>query len=77
MEKGILYNNDLQMELKDLKGNTLRTILHFGAWKETREMFFKGRECVEIDVKDFDNIAFNYCSPYAKEIDRIAKMFGE
>lgn len=64
VKKGVLVNGDFQLELKDSDGKLLRSIIHFGAFKDKREQLFKGKETIEIDIEDFDDIAYKYCSHY-------------
>lgn len=52
------------MIMKDQSGNTLRSVIHFGAFKENREKLFKGAPSIEIEEADFDRLAAKYASPY-------------
>lgn len=64
MAKMILVNDSMQMIMKDQSGNTLRSVIHFGAFKENREKLFKGAPSIEIEEADFDRLAAKYASPY-------------
>ena len=59
-----LINDDFQLVLKDQDGNQVRSIIHFGAFKERRESFFKGRKEILIKKEDFDELAELLCSRY-------------
>lgn len=62
----ILVNGSVQLEMKEVEsGNTIRSILHFGAYTEKLDKhIFKGKKELRVKEVDFDELAYNFCSPY-------------
>ena len=69
----ILVNNSLQLIMKEAEsGNTIRSILHFGAYTEKLDKhIFKGRKELRVREVDFDELAYNFCSPYGDVNDDV------
>ena len=62
----ILVNGSVQLGMKEIKsGNTIRSILHFGAYTEKLDKhIFKGKKELRVREVNFDELAYNFCSPY-------------
>lgn len=62
----ILVNDRLQLEMKEVEsGNTIRTLIHFGAYTERLDKhIFKGKKELRVREVNFDELAYNFCSPY-------------
>ena len=62
----ILVNGDLQLEMKEAESrNTIISIIHFGAYTEQLDKYiFKGKKELRVREVDFDELAYNFCSPY-------------
>lgn len=69
----ILVNGDQQLELLDAKsGETITNILHFGAYTDKLdEYIFKGEKELRVREVDFDELTYNFCSPYGDENNNI------
>ena len=65
----ILVNGDQQLELLDSKsGETITRILHFGAYTDKLdEYIFKGEKALRVKEVNFDELTYNFCSPYGDE----------
>lgn len=62
----ILVNDSLQLMMKEVEsGNTIRSIIHFGAYTEKLDKhIFKGKKELRVKEVDFDDLAYTFCSPY-------------
>jgi hypothetical protein len=65
----ILVNGDQQLELLDAKsGETITNILHFGAYTDKLdEHIFKGEKALRVKAVNFEELVYNFCSPYGEE----------
>ena len=62
----ILVNDSLQLVVKEAEsGNAIRSIVHFGAYTEKLDKhIFKGKKELRAKEVDFDELTYNFCSPY-------------
>lgn len=69
----ILVNGDQQLELLDAKsGETIKRILHFGAYTDKLdEYIFKGEKELRVKEVNFEELTYNFCSPYGDENNNI------
>ncbi len=62
----ILVNDNFQLGMKEAEsGDTIRSIFHFGVYTEKLDIhIFKGKKELRVREVDFDQLAYNFCSPY-------------
>ncbi len=75
----ILVNDELQLKMKEVEsGNTIRSILHFGAYTEKLDKhIFKGKKELTVREVDFNQLARNFCSPYGDINDDVHLILEE
>lgn len=65
----ILVNGDLQLEMKEAESNNMiERIVHFGAYTDKLdEHIFKGEKELRVREVNFEELVYNFCSPYGDE----------
>ncbi len=64
----VLINDDSQLIMKDESGETIKRILHFGAYTDKLdEYIFKGEKELRVKEVNFEELTYNFCSPYGDE----------
>ena len=64
----VLINDDSQLIMKDESGETITSILHFGAYNDKLDEFvFKGKKTLRVKEIDFNQFTEKFCSPYGDE----------
>lgn len=65
----ILVNGDLQLEMKEAESNNMiERIVHFGAYTDKLdEYIFKGEKELRVKEVNFEELTYNFCSPYGDE----------
>lgn len=65
----ILVNGSVQLGMKEIEsGNTIRSILHFGAYTEKLDKhIFKGKKELRVREVNFNELAYHFCSPYGDD----------
>lgn len=65
----ILVNGDLQLEMKEAESNNMiERIVHFGAYNDKLdEYIFKGEKELRVKEVNFEELTYNFCSPYGDE----------
>jgi len=54
--------------MKDESGETITRILHFGAYTDKLdEHIFKGKKELRVKEVNFEELTYNFCSPYGDE----------
>lgn len=75
----ILVNDNLQLVMKEAEsGNTIKSIVHFGAYTDKLDKhIFKGKKELGAREVDFDELAYNFCSPYGNVNDEVHLILNE
>ena len=75
----ILVNDRFQLEMKEVEsGDTIRSIFHFGVYTEKLDKhIFKGKKELRVREVDFDQLAYNFCSPYGDINDDVHLILEE